>query len=256
MFEFIGAGRYVSTHFYNTKTTPKRTVEYYELEVLKTGTAQSYIDGVPYNHSKSTVILARPNQQRFSVGSFQCDYIHFKSDEPVITEYIDRLPFCFIATDTAELSSLIRGLENESDPLKRYRTVIDVLLTLNNIKGATDKPTAIHDRYIENIIAVKDYIDINYQSKLTLKELQGVSYLSQNFMRTKFKEIIGLSPHEYLNKVRLAHLTDMLINTDKSVGEICFECGFESVSYMDAVFKKRYGRTPNEYRKNKRAMLL
>ncbi len=254
MFRFMGAGRYSATHFYNTKMTPKRTVEYYELEIIHTSSAHSYIDGVPFLHSNGTVILARPNQQRFSVGTFQCDYVHFFCDEPVVTDCIERLPFCFNIGDSSKICNIINSIKNETDTLKCYKAVIELLLMLTEIKSESDKTATLRDRYVENIIAVKDYIDTNYQKKLTLKTLQCISFLSQNFMRIKFKEIIGLSPHEYLNKVRLAHLTDMLINTDKTVNEICFECGFESVSYMDAVFKKNYRKTPLEYRKNKRAM--
>ncbi len=47
----------------------------------------------------------------------------------------------------------------------------------------------------------------------------------------------------------------MLVDTTKSISEICFECGFNNLSYFNRIFKKKKGMTPkifrSHYRKNK-----
>ena len=56
---------------------------------------------------------------------------------------------------------------------------------------------------------------------------------------------------EYIAQVRVQHAKELLVYTDKSIGQISDETGFQDSSYFSVVFKKYENVTPGEYRKIK-----
>ncbi|MCG8579779.1 MAG: helix-turn-helix transcriptional regulator, partial [Bacteroidales bacterium] len=55
---------------------------------------------------------------------------------------------------------------------------------------------------------------------------------------------------DFVNEIRLGYATRWLIESNKSISEICFECGFNNISNFNRAFKKRQGCTPSEFRVN------
>ena len=68
------------------------------------------------------------------------------------------------------------------------------------------------------------------------------------FCRT-FKKRVGLSFVEYLHSIRINNAKKQLIRTRLCVDDICYECGFNNVSFFDRKFKQLTGMTPTQYRK-------
>jgi transcriptional regulator GlxA family with amidase domain len=60
-----------------------------------------------------------------------------------------------------------------------------------------------------------------------------------------------LSPNQYLLKLRLDKVKELLSNTNLSISEITYQTGFESVSYLSKLFKKKDKVTPRDYRNGK-----
>jgi AraC-like DNA-binding protein len=65
-----------------------------------------------------------------------------------------------------------------------------------------------------------------------------------------FKNTMGTSFIDYLKDYRLAMAARLLQASDASILEIAEDVGFESLSYFNRAFKKRYGMTPTQFRKN------
>ena len=81
----------------------------------------------------------------------------------------------------------------------------------------------------------------------TLCKGYGIGYDS---FRHKFKAIYGISPQSYLIYCRLKKANELLGNTDISCTDIALECGFCDSAQFCKMFKKQFGFTPTEYRKN------
>jgi AraC-like DNA-binding protein len=64
------------------------------------------------------------------------------------------------------------------------------------------------------------------------------------------KKRTGKNYIEYLNDLRLGIASRYLIDTNKTIAEISFECGFNNLSNFNRIFKKRKGSTPKEFRDN------
>jgi AraC-like DNA-binding protein len=63
-----------------------------------------------------------------------------------------------------------------------------------------------------------------------------------------FKRKTGKTVITYINEYRIAQACKMLISTDKNIGEIAFECGFNNISNFNRTFKSIIGKTPGTYR--------
>lgn len=94
------------------------------------------------------------------------------------------------------------------------------------------------------------YIDEHYMEKISLDDLAGIAYLSKYYYTRAFDKIVGMTPYEYLNTVRISKAMNLLILTGMSVDEIGWQVGFQGSRNLIRQFKKTMGITPGEYRKS------
>lgn len=65
----------------------------------------------------------------------------------------------------------------------------------------------------------------------------------------KMVDVTGMSPNSYLLRIRLCRAMRMLKETDKTVTEIAFACGFNDSNYFTSRFNREMGMTPLKYRR-------
>ncbi|WP_019639817.1 AraC family transcriptional regulator [Paenibacillus fonticola] len=106
--------------------------------------------------------------------------------------------------------------------------------------------------YKERIDRVVKYIEDNSNQKLNLDILAGVSNFSKYHFTRIFTSIVGVTPVAFVNRERLQKAVYLLVETNKTILEISNQCGFESVSTFNALFKKHYSKTPSDVRNNLR----
>lgn len=82
------------------------------------------------------------------------------------------------------------------------------------------------------------------------KDIYELAHYSPNYTIKTFKKYLGMTPTEYLNKLKLNYASNLLRNTDYPVLHISNTIGFSSLSYFMTMFKKAYGMSPAEYRRS------
>lgn len=90
------------------------------------------------------------------------------------------------------------------------------------------------------------YIRLNYQTEITITDVAGHAGISERYLRKIFAQYLSLSPLDYLNQIRVNKSVEMLRNTEMSVKEICFCCGFKSPQYFSRIFKQQIGVSPRD----------
>ncbi len=101
---------------------------------------------------------------------------------------------------------------------------------------------------IRRIRPALEYIDLNYQSEITLQALADTVHINREYFCRAFKKATNITPTEYINHVRIWKSEGLLTTTDKSILEVATEVGFSSVSYYNRVFRKFKTTTPSAYR--------
>jgi len=100
------------------------------------------------------------------------------------------------------------------------------------------------------IKAAMDYMDTNYTENPQLETVAAVANFTPNYFHRAFKEILGLTPYEYMLKKRLNKAKHLLTTTDMPISEIAELTGYENSYYFSRTFRKNSGKTPSEVRKN------
>jgi AraC-like DNA-binding protein len=103
-------------------------------------------------------------------------------------------------------------------------------------------PTARH------LLRAKDLADARYFEPLGVDDLARAAGLSRAHFSREFRRAFGESPHAYLLTRRLERAAALLRNTDRSVADICFSVGLQSVGSFTTSFTRTYGVSPNAYR--------
>lgn len=98
------------------------------------------------------------------------------------------------------------------------------------------------------IIQITEYIDSNFQEKLTLQTLADVCHGSPYHLQRTFKRVRGISPNEYIEHTRINKAIELLIHTNTPIATIGLAVGMKNTAYFVTLFKKKIGFTPNEYR--------
>jgi AraC-like DNA-binding protein len=124
--------------------------------------------------------------------------------------------------------------------LRYYKVEIDTA-----VKIRTDKNL----RRLENVM---DFVKSNYASPITLDEAAASVALNPEYFCRFFKKYMRLTFLEYVNKVRLAHVYEDLMNTDLTITGILERNGCTNYKLFMKNFKSTYGCTPMQMRQNKR----
>lgn len=72
--------------------------------------------------------------------------------------------------------------------------------------------------------------------------------IGYSYFRRMFKNFTGISPRQYCLQLKVMRAKELLLTTDKSVKEISYELGFDSIHYFSRLFKKKTGSSPTELR--------
>lgn len=95
---------------------------------------------------------------------------------------------------------------------------------------------------------IKEYIDDHYTEALSIEDIASRFYFTSEHIIRVFKKEAGLTPYQYIKKLRLAHARKLLLLSNLSVNEIAKEIGYSSVSTFCAQFRETFGMTPAVFR--------
>lgn len=142
----------------------------------------------------------------------------------------------------------------ESDDTLEYRAKIKLDLASFLIfiykKLSDEKKDTGTPKNAELIKEMIQFIDENYMDPPDLDTLEEKFNLSKYHICKLFKRITGFSFIQYLQQKKVIEVKKLLLDPDKDITQICFDCGFNSIQHFFRVFKQLTGTTPRRYRKD------
>lgn len=91
------------------------------------------------------------------------------------------------------------------------------------------------------------YIFDNYQNKIVMQDLVDYFNYSEAFLNRKFKDAVGTTFNEYLNRYRIQKALEMIKAGELPIQDIAWKCGVGDYKYFRVVFRKYLGCSPKEY---------
>ena len=101
-----------------------------------------------------------------------------------------------------------------------------------------------------------EVMESNYMFNLSIAEYSRLAGRSVASFKREFQQYYHTSPGKWLTHTRLKHAKLLITASNKSIGEIAYDSGFENVSHFSRIFKENYGFTPLQLRKNRQISLV
>lgn len=138
-------------------------------------------------------------------------------------------------------------------PFDRFMELVSIMqllavseeYTLLNSQAAL--PTNIRKVHVrlQNIF---NYVEQNFQEEINIKKVAAIAHLTVPAFCNYFKKIMNITFTDFINQYRIEQAC-ILLQQEKSIGEVCFACGFNNVPYFNKVFKSIVKKTPSAFKK-------
>jgi len=92
------------------------------------------------------------------------------------------------------------------------------------------------------------HINSNFQRQISLDEISDIVSLTPPAFCRYFKKATGKTFTKLVNEYRVVHATKLLSESQSSITDICFECGFNNFSHFNKLFKEITGKSASKYR--------
>lgn len=127
-----------------------------------------------------------------------------------------------------------------------FQYTLDMLLELTDAVRRSRYQSKRHSRPIGQIV---EYLQLNYSQSVSLDDLSAMSGLSNSQLSKRFKAEVGMPVFQFISRMRCTRAAELLSTTDVPVQEISAYVGYPDSNYFVKVFRKQYGVTPSDYRK-------
>ena len=155
---------------------------------------------------------------------------------------------CGIREELIDTYHKIFDLVKEEKPGFQH-VVSGLIIKLLGFLVSFHKRRNISGKHIEQVIQkvrfqMREQLDL----KIYLPEVAEEHNISYAYLRKMFKTYTGVSPHQYYLELKILRAREMILSSDKSIKEICYELGFTSMSYFSRLFKQKTGVNPSALR--------
>jgi len=141
---------------------------------------------------------------------------------------------------------------------KDFERIIGILEIFNVLSNSDDIHFITSDAYCmplhhtstDRMPDLYKYIHENYMNDISLATISGIANLTPQSFCRMFKKKTNKHFIEYLNEVRISKACKFLLDTDWSISEIAYHCGYKTVSNFNKLFKEITGDCPKTYRAN------
>ncbi|MCX8130734.1 MAG: AraC family transcriptional regulator [Clostridia bacterium] len=250
--------------------------DFFEMVYIKKGDAVFEIAGKPAHIGPNDIIIIKPNQpHKFIVKSEAgCEFIvlNFKFTNQVggeisETSLEDFLNFVsgketgpFISLKVSQKNEIITLLnrilkEREGSDLGseflNYLLVMELFIFISRaLKMEWESSIKYKSPKLKELIEISaKFINNNFEREISLSDIAKFVFLSPSYFTRAFKEEMGISPINYLLKVRVGRAKELLKETDLKISDIALNVGFSNQQRFNEIFKKYSGYTPLQYRK-------
>lgn len=165
----------------------------------------------------------------------------FVPDHPIIN--------CGIREELIDTYHKIFDLVLKEEP-GFQQVVSGLVIKLLGYIVAFQKQRNFSGKQIEKVIQkVRFQMRENIENDIDLRKLAEDYNIGYSYFRKMFKKYTGVSPHQYHLELKIMRAKELILSTDKSIKEISFELGFQSIYYFSRLFKKKIGMSPTELRR-------
>ncbi|MGC5772102.1 AraC family transcriptional regulator [Paenibacillus pabuli] len=191
-----------------------------------------------------------------------------------VSEYDPDSPLrmCWLAFNGTQAESLVRRIEiTEQKPYLRNKLTTEMEELLKAcMKQIGDRQKdgdlqlqilfyrlfemlsrPLHDVMEDKLKACMQYMEMHYAEGITVADIAEFTGMHRSHLSTRFKQCFGISPRDYLIKLRMERAGEMLQDGALSITEIALSLGYTDLYTFSRAFGTYYGMSPSNYRSSR-----
>lgn len=243
--------------------------EYYEIFLTVDGTTTHFINGITQKLTEGSLVFIRPDDVHgftndskdgdtsshinltFTVNTAKLLFEYLSDSFPAKALLEAKMPPTVYLTEY-EKSRLVEQIKelnlnrwSDKNALKiRMRAILADIFTryFSSESQNHEDDTPV---WLLRLMSEMEYLEI---FKIGLERMTCLSGKSREHLSRSLKKYCGVTLSEYVNGLRVNYASNLLINTNIPIIDICFDTGFGSLSYFYRVFTDIQGVTPKEFR--------
>ena len=113
----------------------------------------------------------------------------------------------------------------------------------------TNAPEMPADPFVQHVL---DFVEKNMANgDADVSQMAEACAVSRSVLQRKMKQLVGLTPSDFMREARLKHACNLLRNTSLTVAEVAYRSGFNDPKYFSRSFKQSLGMSPSDYKAQK-----
>lgn len=255
--------------------TGKHSHDFYEFFLVAKGSLFHQINGHREILNEGKLVFIRPNDVHYyqNNGTSEGELLNLaftSSTLHSLSQYLgDGFDMDNLVTSDVPPSTMIE--KHEIDGVKERFQYLTLIQSDEKKKIKTEVRALLAEifvRYISQntvipVSSVPEWLD-NLRRKMRQKEhfIEGLSRLYQlspkspEHLSRMIKKHFDRTPTEWINEMRLKYAGNLLIHTDQPVIDVSMEVGYQNLSHFYHRFKKYFGSSPAQYRKQHRKIII
>jgi AraC-like DNA-binding protein len=147
----------------------------------------------------------------------------------------------------------LNKLSTIKDSFFAMREFLTILYELSTAEGARELSSSSFakvdiDSESRRVLKIQDYVGKHYMDEIRLADLADLVGMTPSAFSRFFKLSTSKTLSDYIIEIRLGVAARKMIDTTDSISEICYDCGFNTLSNFNRLFRKHQGCTPTEFR--------
>lgn len=232
--------------------------QYYEVEGqgFETASGDLFLTYPNENHSSG-----RSGEEKsklfYFIFELMPDTQRFMGLEPELSDYIRDTLYqkkrrqIHGAGAVREIFQRVYEISEREHPFRKER-IRDALVEFFYLLTEYLQKDPLEKEISPDIALVLEQLESSSRQNWTVQEMADAACLSLSHFKRKFKSETGLSPHDWLLRHKISLAEEMLLRTRLSMAEIAYALDFSSSQHFADIFKQYKGKTPTEYRRNRR----
>ncbi|QHW35247.1 AraC family transcriptional regulator [Paenibacillus rhizovicinus] len=235
-----------------------RQLASYQFQYVVEGAAEYEIEGRKIETRRGDLIYHSPSQahevRTFPDEKYICISILFDfGDIPYPVEHMlgqDRYLGNFAGHAIEKM--LTRLITHYHQPGAAHHAICQGLLMqiigeISGWKREQENKTQGQQKIKTKMVLVRNYIADRFDRDIKHQELEELSGLSRNYIILKFRKAFGMTPFEYLTRVRIERAKELGIQTNMSISEIANRVGYADVHTFGRMFKQNMGTSFSQF---------
>lgn len=251
--------------YYRVHTGPVIETEHpegrndYQLLYIAAGKGHFYFDGVETIVTKGNMVLYRPGEGQvyyyYAKDKTEVYWVHFTGHlvEDYLSHYgLPKDEHVFFTGASPDYQWLYNQIIQELQLCRaNYEELLGILLRhiFLMINRYIKEGKQAGSDVMNEIERATHYFNKNYNKDIKIEQYAREHHMSKNWFIHCFKNIMKVTPMQYILSMRISAAKGYLENTDKNITEIAYAVGYDNALYFSRLFRKNTGLSPSEYKK-------